>query len=73
MTTYEFRVTGHLDGHWAAALEGLELEHHSDGTSTLTGQLADQAELHGILARLRDIGAALISVQRLPLHRGSSW
>jgi hypothetical protein len=66
-TAYEFRVGGHLDGHWTTALGGLDVEHHLDGTSTLTGEVADQAQLHGILARLRDIGAPLISLRALPL------
>ena len=66
-TAYEFRVGGHLDGHWTTALGRLDVEHHLDGTSTLTGEVADQAQLHGILARLRDIGAPLISLRALPL------
>ena len=65
-TTYEFRVGGHLDGHWTSALGGLDLEHNPDGTSTLRGDLSDQAQLHGILGRLRDIGAPLISMRALP-------
>jgi hypothetical protein len=65
-TTYEFRVGGHLDGHWTTALGGLDVEHNPDGTSTLTGDVADQAQLHGILARLRDIGIPLISIRALP-------
>ena len=65
-TTYEFRVGGHLDGHWTSALGGLDLEHNPDGTSTLRGDLSDQAQLHGILGRLRDIGAPLISMRTLP-------
>ena len=64
-TTYEFRVGGHLDGHWTAALGGLDLEHNPDGTSTLKGDMADQAQVHGVLARLRDIGAPLISMRAL--------
>ena len=66
-TTYEFRIAGHLDGHWVAALGGLDLEHNPDGTSTLTGDVADQAQLHGVLAMLRDIGAPLISLRALPV------
>ena len=65
-TTYEFRVGGHLDVHWTAALGVQELEHLPDGTSTLTAALADQAQLHGVLGRLRDIGAPLISIRALP-------
>lgn len=60
---YELRLVGHLDPRWADRLGGLRLERHSDGTSTLTGPVADQAELHGILARVRDLGVTLVSVR----------
>ncbi|HET7329121.1 MAG TPA: hypothetical protein VFJ14_17760 [Nocardioidaceae bacterium] len=59
---YEFRVAGHLDDHWASWLGALTLTHGEDGTSTLTGTVADQAQLHGVLDRLRDIGATLLAV-----------
>ena len=59
---YVLRVGGHLDPHWAARLGGLTLTHREDGTTTLTGAVADQAELHGILTRIRDLGVTLISV-----------
>ena len=59
---YEFRVKGHLDDHWSAWLGDLTITRHHDGTSTLTGPVADQAQLHGVLARLRDIGATLLSL-----------
>ena len=61
-TAYVIRVAGHLDPHWSARLASLTLAHEADGTTTLTGALADQAELHGILARIRDLGVTLISV-----------
>jgi hypothetical protein len=61
--TYEFRVSGHLDDHWAEWLGGVSITRNEDGTTTLTGEVADQARLHGILAGLRDIGASLLSVQ----------
>jgi hypothetical protein len=63
--TYEFRVDGHLDDHWAAWLGELTITRHHDGTSTLTGPVADQAQLHGVLTRLRDIGATLLSLNAL--------
>lgn len=62
---YELRVVGHLDRHWQARLGGLDLAHHADGTSTLSGAVADQAQLHGLLAALRDIGAPLLSLCRI--------
>jgi hypothetical protein len=59
---YVIRVEGHLDDHWSGRLGGLALMRNVDGTTTLSGPLADQAQLHGVLAGLRDIGATLLSV-----------
>ena len=59
---YELRVEGHLDQHWSAWFGGLTLTHEDDGTTTLRGLVTDQAELHGLLAKVRDLGATLISV-----------
>jgi hypothetical protein len=59
---YVVRVSGHLDPHWSARFAGLALAHEPDGTTTLTGAVADQAALHGILTRVRDLGVTLISV-----------
>ena len=61
-TRYEIRLKGHLDGSWADWLGGMSLTHASDGTTVLAGQVADQAALHGLLQKLRDIGVTLISV-----------
>ena len=68
--TYEFRVEGHLDDHWSAWLGELTITRHHDGTSTLAGPVADQAQLHGLLARLRDIGVILLSVDTVPVASG---
>lgn len=59
---YELRVNGHLDQHWSAWFGGLTLSHETDGTTTLRGAVIDQAELHGLLTKVRDLGATLISV-----------
>ena len=56
---YELRVEGHLDEHWSAWFGGLTLIREDDGTTTLRGAVADQAELHGLLAKVRDLGATL--------------
>lgn len=61
-TTYELRVAGLLDRHWSSWFGGLEITHEEDGTTTLRGVVADQTELHGLLAKVRDLGAPLISV-----------
>ncbi len=60
---YEIRIAGHLDTRWAAWFEGMSLTHAPDGTTTLTGIVADQSALHGLLQKLRDIGVPLLSVQ----------
>ena len=62
-TTYAIRVEGHLDDHWAAWLGDLGLTHDDDGTTTITVAAADQAQLHGVLSGLRDIGAVLIDLR----------
>jgi len=59
---YEFRIDGHLDEHWSPWFSGLTLTREDDGTTTLRGSVADQAELHGLLAKVRDLGAELLSV-----------
>jgi hypothetical protein len=62
ITTYTIRLQGHLDAHWSPLLADLAVIHNEDGTTTLTGVLADQAQLHGVLASLRDINAVLIDL-----------
>jgi hypothetical protein len=59
---YELRVEGHLDPRWSAWFDGLDVVRETDGTTTLRGPVTDQAELHGLLARVRDLGAPLVSV-----------
>ena len=62
---YEVRVAGHLDDHWAAWLDDLTLVRRDDGTTVLTGPVADQSQLHGLLARIRDLGVPLLSLAQL--------
>jgi len=59
---YEIRLGGHLDNRWAARFDGLTLTHDSDGTTVIHGPVADQAALHGLLQRVRDVGLPLVSV-----------
>lgn len=68
----EVRIEGHLDQHWSSWLGELTLSHHADGTTTLRGTVADQAQLFGILAQIRDLGANLISLTPLGPPRGSA-
>ena len=62
---HEIRVEGHLDERWADWLESLTFTHETDGTTTLTGPLADQAALHGVLNRIRDLALPIVSVRRV--------
>ena len=62
---YEIRLKGRLDGRWADWFDGLSLSHESDGTTVLSGPVTDQAALHGLLSRVRDLGLPLISITQL--------
>ena len=62
---YEIRVQGRLDPRWSAWLDGVHIRPAGDGTTVLLGHAIDQAALHGLLARLRDIGLPLITVARV--------
>lgn len=59
---YEIRLKGHLDARWTDWFEGMSFTHKSDGTTILCGPVADQAELHGLLRKVRDLGLPLVSV-----------
>lgn len=59
--SYEIRVSGHLSENWATRFEGLSMRHEPEGETVLSG-LLDQAALHGVLVRIRDMGLYLISI-----------
>ena len=59
---YEIRLKGHLDARWAAWFDGLSLTHEADGTTVMRGPVTDQAALHGLLNKIRDLGLPLIAV-----------
>ncbi len=59
---YQIRVQGHLDGDWSAWFDGLTISNLANGEMLLAGELADQAALHGVLARVRDLGLPLLAV-----------
>ena len=61
---YEIRVAGHLSKNWAARFEGMSMQHEPNGETVLSGKL-DQAALHGILAKIRDLGLKLISAKQI--------
>ena len=62
---YEIRLRGHLDSRWAAWFDGLSLSNENDGTTIIGGPVVDQAALHGLLQKVRDLGLPLVSVTQL--------
>jgi hypothetical protein len=62
---YQIRVKGHLGRQWTNWFEGLTITLEDNGDSTLTGPVADQAALHGLLRKVRDLGMPLISAIRI--------
>ena len=62
---YEIRIKGHLDDRWAAWFGGLTLTREDNGETLLTGPVVDQAALHGLLRKVRDLGMPLLSVTRV--------
>ena len=61
---YDIRVAGHLSENWAARFEGLSMRHEPEGETVLSGML-DQAAMHGVLMKIRDLGLKLISINRV--------
>ena len=69
--TFEVRVERHLGPAAAALFPEFEVRHASDGSTVLTGALPDQAALHGVLARVRDLGLVLIEVRQVDADEGA--
>ena len=67
---YEIRLKGHLDNRWADWFEGLTITLEDQGDTLLTGLVVDQAALHGLLKKVRDLGMPLVSVS--PLEHGQA-
>ena len=65
---YQVRIKEHLPSTWEEEFGGLEIELEPDGTTLLSGALPDQAALHGLLARIRDLNLTLLSVAQITGH-----
>lgn len=66
---YEIRLKGQLDDQWAEWFEGMTISLAEDGDTLLTGPVVDQAALHGLLKKVRDLGLPLISVNRVRFNK----
>jgi hypothetical protein len=69
-TVYKIRIKGHLGAEWSDWFEGLTVTLEEDGNTLLTGLVVDQAALHGLLKKVRDLGMPLVSVS--PVEHGPS-
>ena len=65
MYDYEIRLQGYLDQRWSAWFEGLTISHESDGSTLLRGPLVDEAALHGVLIKVRDLALPLLAMNRI--------
>jgi len=65
MNVYEIRVQGHLDQSWSDWFEGLTISYEGDGSTVLHGPLPDEAALHGVLIKVRDLALPLLAVKRI--------
>ena len=73
-TFYRIRVKGRLDKRWSDWFNGFVITYPADDETLLAGQVPDQAALHGLLAKIRDLGLALLSIDRVERRsRKSSW
>ncbi len=63
-TIYQIRIRETLDQRWVAWFDGMAIRHNADGTTTLEGQVVDQAALYGLISRARDLGLTLLAVLR---------
>ena len=61
-TDYHIRLKGHLDSHWSAWFDGMTISNEANGEVVLRGPLVDQAALHGVLMKIRDLGLPLLAV-----------
>lgn len=70
---YEIRLKGHLDDRWAEWFERLTITLEDNGDTLLTGPVIDQAALHGLLKKVRDLGLSLVSVSQVQFYETHAY
>jgi len=70
LTIYQIRIRGHLDSHWTDWFGNMTISLENNGDTIVTGPVVDQAALHGLLKRVRDLGMPLISVNQIKEKKG---
>ena len=70
---YEIRLRGHIEARWRNRFEGLIITMEVDGNTLLSGPVADQAALHGLLKKVRDLGMPLVSVVQVQLDETNPY
>ena len=68
---YQITIQGYLDQHWTSWFDGLTIAHEPNGTTTLAGPIVDQAALHGVLIKIRDLGLILLAVRIIATDQSS--
>ncbi len=71
-TNYHIRLKGHLDDHWSAWFENMTISNEANGEAVLCGPLVDQAALHGVLIKIRDLGLPLLAVTTVVADVGAN-
>lgn len=66
---YEIKIEGQVDPQWSEWLGGLAINHNGSGNTLLIGEIPDQAALHGILVKIRDLGLPLVSLRRMECNK----
>ena len=73
LAVYEIRVKGHLGGRWSEWFGGLRITNLENGDALLSGEIMDQAELHGVLAKVRDLGLPLVALTSIEREKEMGW
>ena len=70
---YEIKIEGHLDSEWTAWFGGMTLALEDNGDTLITGPVIDQAALHGLLKKVRDLGMSLVSINQVQCNETHSY